>query len=551
MRNISLKSFRQIEADYIVEVLVERFSFFPVDVLDSGLALSMIYGGALRDAVAGLPLEGDLDIAVATGPAFSQIVGDFESSSKWSRVFKGSSVPMGKSMPRHRRNKAAKIELNDELLVPVPPTVFKDAHKKYFYGGVEVAHAFPSSYGNVPLSQIITFEDASGALVDIIHAKDDNASRNAAIFLVSSVDLICCGFAMGQDGSLFEIVEGAEEDCKNRILRINTSVLADLNLERVKERISRFEKRGWKSEIDLKKLTEKHRKLQSSKRPKRHKSQNIAAPKMKNSGTVWYSATSAPQFRTARTDALFSKTDALFSKEELAEPDKPMKEKTKPDPSDPHTATKIRKAVKKAVGNIGGYILPDGRGYISPDAPVYYSSGGPHPKKIQNPENNVEMQIQRLLAVKADLEEKINDFDMLGPSLVRTVEENKREKEELFNVCAELSLLERKAEKLKKFSDAYSQTFTFPKYRYDAGTFSTSADTSDAPLSKDEHSSSFENKFIPDDIAGYSYNRVEGEELFTEDEFIGKEISKENSPEVQTEPGIEKKHREESNGNDD
>jgi hypothetical protein len=209
-----LSLFERIDVPWVKEVITERFDFHPIDCMTGQ---SLIYGGAIRDSIAGIRLQGDLDIVVSPDD-FRQVVDAINNSPRW-RMY-GSDIPK-----RARR----------------------------------LSPARRSAYGeHVPLDKIVRFRNMHDVEIEVIMAKE-LGGQNPEILVPEMVDIVCCGVAMDRSGKVYEIVKGAFQDCKNRLLHFNTAVADVVDVDRMVDRIKKLERRGWKSEIDVDKIR-KHRK---------------------------------------------------------------------------------------------------------------------------------------------------------------------------------------------------------------------------------------------------------------------------------------------------
>lgn len=157
----------------IFDIIANRFGQ-PAYCLTS---TSFFYGGAVRDAVAGMPLRGDLDIAV---------------------------VPM-----RHDLN------LLQDNIVKCPGNWRRSYAQNVEYNG----------NANPLIASVRTFcEERTSRIVQIMSVMvlDRSVSTlDNVLKFVQSVDICCCGLALDCWGFLYEMVPGAIEDCKNHVLRYN------------------------------------------------------------------------------------------------------------------------------------------------------------------------------------------------------------------------------------------------------------------------------------------------------------------------------------------
>lgn len=144
-----------------------------------------LYGGAIRDLVANMPIKGDLDILTTESNYINKL---FSYNPKW------------------------KKEINHTTNLLYASTVAK--------------------YINI-----------HGKKIDIIGCTDILAH-------ILKTDLLCCCLLMTLDGRIYEMVEGALEDCLSKRLRTNPFDKKIIK-EKLKNRITKLEDRGWKSEINL------------------------------------------------------------------------------------------------------------------------------------------------------------------------------------------------------------------------------------------------------------------------------------------------------------
>lgn len=127
------------------------------------------------------------------------------------------------------------------------------------------------------IKTITTYESSYGRKVQIISIEGRIGPLNSeykiedSISAVRKVDIICCGLAMNKKGTIFEVVEGAYEDCKNKTLRFNRITIEVTDLENLKKRIKKLKDRGWKSEIDIEDIEKKYKRIVTIKRKRRKK----------------------------------------------------------------------------------------------------------------------------------------------------------------------------------------------------------------------------------------------------------------------------------------
>lgn len=205
----SYDQYTALDYSWITDILQEKFD----DAMSMLEEDCLIYGGAIRDILADLPISGDLDVAVPK-KLYNHISGKFSNSTRWEN---------DSHLPQHQGSGM--------------PTTSKKV-----------------------ISRIRTYHNMNKDSVQLI-APELNVSQKmqgldaGAIDIVQNVDIICCGIMSDIFGIVYEVIPGAIEDCKNKILRFNHKIKAtQTSIVRLKKRIIKLEKRGWKSKIDLSKV---------------------------------------------------------------------------------------------------------------------------------------------------------------------------------------------------------------------------------------------------------------------------------------------------------
>lgn len=206
--------------DWASEIISERF--------DNALELlpqdAVVYGGAIRDVAAKLPLLGDLDIAISMA-RLKSVSRTFETNPRWT--------------PNKISPKSALKSTKSKIPFFNPPDV------KGRFGSGDIAAA------RAPMHTVVEFSNIDGQIAQLMPSKLNTGSYfNDAIYLASTVDIVCCGMIMTMDGEVFEALPGAYEDCKNRVLRLNGSS-DTIYYAALPGRIERLVARGWTNEIDI------------------------------------------------------------------------------------------------------------------------------------------------------------------------------------------------------------------------------------------------------------------------------------------------------------
>lgn len=236
---------KELEIEGIAELIAERFD----DAVDLMHPSAIVYGGAIRDILAGMPLEGDLDIAT-DGYSYRDTSRNFRRSPKWTeegRCWVPSMATTRRTSPSQR----------------APTFRNKQAPKRNSYEDTSMPVADTTSF--------VTYNSAKAQIVMAKSQSDD--SHDAALEIVKHVDFVCCGLAMDNTGRVFEVIEGAYEDCKNRVLRLNKTT-KNISIDSLKERVAKLKSRGWESKINIsavKKRMEKAHKAKVAEQKKQMK----------------------------------------------------------------------------------------------------------------------------------------------------------------------------------------------------------------------------------------------------------------------------------------
>jgi len=209
--------FKKIDLPFAIDIIAEKFD----NILELAHPNTFVYGGALRDIIAGLPLEGDLDL-VAAGRDYDSCILNISNSGKW----------------RSRQTSIKELAIR-----------FKESNYE----------------GNKAISGISAFETFGNRKVEVIQAKDQFPEYNltSALEVVKAVDIRCCGIAMDIYGNAYEILKGARQDCLDRVLKLN-KLNSNSNIENLKNRIAKLEKRGWVSKINVEKASKTLEKLKKA-----------------------------------------------------------------------------------------------------------------------------------------------------------------------------------------------------------------------------------------------------------------------------------------------
>lgn len=229
---------------WIQEMVMERFD----NALELMSPHSIIYGGAIRDCVAGKELLGDLDFAV-TAEDFGYISEAFQTNPKW--------IP---TIPEEPGDGSG-------LFQPVLKAVKNSG---------DMAKTL------APMSGVSSFVTMGGKIVQLITSKyQDRDPLQSAIYVARMVDIVCCGMIMLCDGRVFEAVPGAYQDCMDGVLRLNKSS-DTIYLDALGTRVEKLVNRGWKNTINVAKVMKE---IEDEREKAKRKEQRLAEARSKKSGT--------------------------------------------------------------------------------------------------------------------------------------------------------------------------------------------------------------------------------------------------------------------------
>lgn len=201
--------------EWVVELISEQFD----DAMNMMTPNSVIYGGAVRDCLAGKDLIGDLDIAVAASE-YTTMVNKFVKNPKWVKI----------------SNK------------------YSGAHYKKF-GSVSPFFGEPQRIGVFTKTpQIMTFKTLGNKTVQIIILNPTGSDPFQTVTtMVKQVDIVCCGVILTNDNKVFEVVPNAYKDCKKHVLHLNNTCYVK-DIDNFKQRIEKLSERGWINEINITKV---------------------------------------------------------------------------------------------------------------------------------------------------------------------------------------------------------------------------------------------------------------------------------------------------------
>jgi hypothetical protein len=205
--------------DWVQEIIEEKFDN-AVGLMVKG---SAVYGGAVRDAVAGKELLGDLDIATDSMGAM-QMKKYFSEDPRW------------------------KSDNQQKTIMKARPYIKSGLSK---------------------IENLQSFTGMAGQKAQIIVSNVHNKSWIQTVLALSqTVDIICCALIMDINGRVYETLPRAFEQCKKGVLTLNPYVeIKDINI--LANRVNKLVERGWKSEIDFGKVVKKMKKQEKKQASKK------------------------------------------------------------------------------------------------------------------------------------------------------------------------------------------------------------------------------------------------------------------------------------------
>ena len=226
------------DVSWIQEIIMERFD----NALELMIPSSIVYGGAIRDCIAGKELMGDLDLAV-TSEDFDSVSGMFHTNPKWI------------------------------------PTIFQDSEESTEQPMLKIKNSGDLAKTLAPVSGVFSFVTTGGKVVQLITSKyQDRDPLQSVIYVARMVDIVCCGMIMLCDGRVFEAVPGAYQDCLDGVLRINKSS-DNIYLDAIELRIEKLVNRGWKNTIDIAKVIKE---IEDERKKAKRKEQRLMELRSKN-----------------------------------------------------------------------------------------------------------------------------------------------------------------------------------------------------------------------------------------------------------------------------
>jgi hypothetical protein len=195
---------------------------------------AIMYGSTITALLSGLPIVGDLDIAVSN-QEFKILSQNIANSVKWIQVD-------GKTIQEREtgmRFGSAKLGL----------TITEASN-----------HSYPSSYPSsnpyakakhLPISNVVAFQTVNNARIQIIESKSMTGDLlEDALEVVRKVDFVFCGIAVDRYGRVLEAIPNAYSDCLQRVIRIK-DYQPRTDSKQMKTRFHKYIKRGWSLGVSI------------------------------------------------------------------------------------------------------------------------------------------------------------------------------------------------------------------------------------------------------------------------------------------------------------
>ena len=210
----------------------------PIDeIFDHATSLmtpnAVMYGSTITSVIAGLPIEGDLDIAVSN-QEYMELCQNFASSVKWLQV-NGRHIPERK-IPTYNKGPRGFYSGSAALSAGGP---------SYLSTGMVSSKNPYEDAKQMPIKRMVAFEAVNGACVQIMETRKMSGDMlEDALEIVRKVDFTFCGMAVDMYGRMLETIPHAYDDCKQRVIRIKEYQYRT-NPDAMKTRIQKYLKRGW------------------------------------------------------------------------------------------------------------------------------------------------------------------------------------------------------------------------------------------------------------------------------------------------------------------
>lgn len=267
MNNEYLLYLKEIkDTSWVIEVISERFD----NAINMMTSNSIIYGGVIRDCLAGKELTNNLDIAVP-GPESEMLISRFVRNPKWVQI---ESKKLSTFCSKFNMSSLFSTDLGIQL----------DQAQSYRLPKLRKFSREP---------RITTFKTLGNKTVQIIvldSVTDD--LFQVVVTLSKHSSMVCNGVILTSDNKVFEVTPNAYADCKNHVLNFNTAGYA-ANVGALKLHIKDLCDCGWIDKINMNtvsRITKRNKLIEA----KKHRN-TIGKTYIKDKGNHVHSITDHPQ----------------------------------------------------------------------------------------------------------------------------------------------------------------------------------------------------------------------------------------------------------------
>ena len=195
---------------------------------------AIMYGSTVTALLSGLPIVGDLDIAVSN-QEFKLMSQNLANSVKWIQV-DGRTVP-------ERSPSGNKFPYGGGSYGGGSASLVAD-------GTIKASNPYAKSK-HLPVSNVVAFETVNDSRVQIIESKQMTGDLlEDALEVVRKVDFVFCGIAVDRYGRVLEVIPNAYSDCMQRVIRIK-DYQPRLDPKRMKARFHKYIRRGWSLAVSI------------------------------------------------------------------------------------------------------------------------------------------------------------------------------------------------------------------------------------------------------------------------------------------------------------
>jgi len=216
----NIKKTKHVHIPWMMEAIEEKFD----DIMSIIDERCVIYGGAVRDIVAGKEILGDIDILVKREDLKS-ITQIFESCSRWTKANRGL-ISDGYEKIETIKNTISYVNSHGNLAQLIVPDTQRSMIRQKLLN---------KSRRNLPPS-ISKSEDLYAI----------GPAQPEFTIVMENTDIVCCGLFSDVFGNVYEVVEGAIDDCKNGLIRLNeNSIFVNSMRKLAISRVNKLIERGW------------------------------------------------------------------------------------------------------------------------------------------------------------------------------------------------------------------------------------------------------------------------------------------------------------------